>query len=305
MKITDFFALFMAFTILGFSFYLIYQNFPQESVNYVPLDPETHDPIDLPVTSSQFHPNMRYKDTRVTYSLEDTCNVKKTQDVLNAFSILSSKTLLKFENVDSNPEIVILCSEVAPDPEEKGHFVAGEGGPSEVINTTSFSVILSGKVSLFRTDKCDEPQIALHEILHALGFDHNGNESSIMYPVTGCDQKLDRYIVDEINRIYSVPSLPDLALEDLEASRVGRYLDFRVTVSNQGLEDSKNSNLVVYVSGEEIETFALNETLIGNKKVYTVENLRVPRESNSITFMVETSEDEISKSNNAIETTVS
>ena len=33
---------------------------------------------------------------------------------------------------------------------EEGFFVAGEGGPSEVINTSLYGVIFKGKVSFFR-----------------------------------------------------------------------------------------------------------------------------------------------------------
>ena len=111
------------------------------------------------------------------------------------------------------------CSDITPEPTQKDHFVAGEGGPTLVINTTVYAIILEGKIALYRHEICDEPQIALHELLHALGFDHNSNSKSIMYPITNCAQELDDYIVQTINQLYSVPSRGDLLIEEIDANK--------------------------------------------------------------------------------------
>ncbi len=281
---------------LGFGFYVFMLYFPGDPV--VLEEFSSSDEIFSPPSKTQFYPNMRYRFKVVKYNVESICNVKKKSDVIEAFSILGEKTALSFVLDEKNPEIEILCSEVAPAPEEESHFVAGEGGPSQVINASAFNVIYSGKVSLFRTDKCDKPQIATHEILHALGFDHNENPRSVMYSITNCNQKIDDYIIEEINRLYSVPSLPDLVIEKVSAEKIGRYLDFQLTVANYGLDDSGNSTLIVSADGEEAGRFAIGGIEIGTRRVVTVENVRVPRKFNQVVFEAELDEVEISKENN-------
>jgi len=293
--------LILSFGFLGFGVYLLWLNLPGDPVEFQEYS------ADIPSfegNNSQFYSNMRYRDKVISYSIEDVCNVKKREDAAEAFSILSESTVLRFFLDEENSEIRILCSDLAPEPKERGHFVAGEGGPSEVINASLFNVILSGKVSLFRTDKCEEPQIAMHEILHALGFDHNNNPGSIMNPVTNCNQEVDSYIIEEINDLYSKPSLPDLIIEKTSADKIGRYLDFEIIVSNIGLKDSKNASLVVKADSSEVKEFSLGIIEIGTKRILTVENVRVPRKFDKIVFSVVSDEPEFSKDNNEVEISV-
>lgn len=255
--------------------------------------------------NSQFYPNMRYRSKEISYFIESVCNEAKKRYVSNSFSILSNRTVLRFYPTNKDPEIRILCTEIAPTPEEENHFVAGEGGPSEIINTSLYSVILSGKVSLYRDEKCDESKIALHEILHALGFDHNSNEGSIMYPVTSCKQEFDNYIIEEINKIYSAPTYPELIIESISANRTGRYLSFEITIGNYGLQDSANSSLDIYADSEKVKTFNLGKLEIGTKKFLTATNVRIPRASDNIDFVIVTQDNELSKENNRASVTLS
>ena len=179
MRFLDFVVLFMLFALLVGGMYLLWLNFPSEPTEFEKYTANLS--FDLPSKSSQFHQNMRYPDRTISYFISKNCSTKKTSDFLKAASFLEEKTILDFKE-SVKPDILITCSNVAPEPNEQGHFVAGEGGPSQVINTSIYSVILVGKVSLYRSEKCEEPKVALHEILHALGFDHTGNISSIMYP---------------------------------------------------------------------------------------------------------------------------
>ena len=241
---------------------------------------------------TQFYPNMRFKDKSISYRLESACTQTKWANIERAFSILSERTVLSFYHSTDNPEIRVMCSEVSPEAKEKGHFIAGEGGPSEIINTTNFAVILNGRISLYKDERCDEPHIAIHEILHALGFDHYNSTNSILYPITGCDQKIDGEIIKKINLLYSISPIPDLAITALEANRTGRYLNFNITVSNVGLADSKNAWLDIYIQNRKIANFTLGKLEVGMKKLLFVQNVRLPGDSESIVFSVESDDSE-------------
>jgi len=196
----------------------------------------------------QFYPNMRYPEKRIAYSLDINCNAEKKGDVLEAFYVISSETNLEFYESSSEKGITILCSNVSPKPEQKNYFIAGEGGPTEIVNASKYYIIFASQVSLYRSEKCDNPIVAIHEILHALGFDHTNEKNSIMYPVSDCSQKIDESIKEEINKIYSVPSIPDLAIVELNANKTGRLLNFEISIDNYGLASSDNVSLKVYSS---------------------------------------------------------
>src|SRR3989344_7859555 len=220
------FVFFVASTILIYNIYLIIPN--EKNAVYASLD--NGDNYVLPSKSYQFYPEMRFSSNKISYSIADKCDFERKNDVIAAFNILDEKTVIDFYESDKG-NIQVLCSEIPPEPEQEGHFIAGEGGPSKIINATKFSIIEEGKISLYREEKCDEPLVAIHEILHALGFDHNNNKNSVLYPVTSCREKIDDYIVDEINRLYSIQSLPDMAIERASVKKKGAYMDFSMTIA--------------------------------------------------------------------------
>src|SRR3989344_331819 len=299
MKFLDFLILLLLFTIIGLGVYVIWFN--------LPIGPGGYNTFSINTSKSesnsiQFYPNMRYVDKTINYYISNSCDFERMKNAQEAFLVIGDKTVLTFTKVGnpSDAQIRVLCSNIAPTPEEEGHFVAGEGGPSEIINSSRYAIILSGKVSLFRLTNCDSPNVAIHEILHALGFDHNGNEKSIMYPITGCDQEIDIYIINEIDRLYRADSLPDLVIEKGAANKTGRYLSFDITIANFGLKDSTDSDLSIYAGGELVKDFNLGEINIGTRKVLSVENLRVPRDSGDILFQVRTEDRELDDSNNEV-----
>ncbi len=303
------FSTFLLFALLvilfagfGIGMYFLWMALPAESLEFNPYHKNITQ--QFPAQSSQFYPNMRYKDREITYHIESSCSQKKRSDTEKAFARLQQATVLSFQEQDTNPEILILCSNVEPTAEQENYFIAGEGGPVQIINASRYAVILSGQVSLYRPDSCEIPQIATHEILHSLGFDHNSNAKSIMYPETECDQTIDQEIIDEITRLYAEPALPDLTIEAVTAVKTRSYLDFEATVSNQGIETSENSTLVVIVNSEEIKTIDIGVLEIGVKKILTVTNLKIPRDTEKITFDVQTNENELSKENNQAEITI-
>ena len=297
-----FILLVILFTGFGVGMYFLWLNLPAESLEFNPYHKNITQ--EFPTQSSQFYPNMRYKNKEITYFIEPNCSQKKQNDVKNAFMRIQEKTILSFQEQNRNPEIVILCSNVEPTAEQENYFIAGEGGPVQIINATNYAIILAGKVSLYRPDSCEIPQIATHEILHALGFDHNSNTESIMYPETGCEQTIDQEIIDEIARVYSEPSLPDLTIETVEANKTGNYLSFEAVISNQGIESSANSELIVVVNNAEIKKINIGFLEIGVRKILTITNLKIPKNTKEITFVIQTSESELSKENNQADVTI-
>ncbi len=303
MKVLDIIVLIAAVILLVFGSYVFLTlKFPSEILEYKVSNPSSNGMFSTSLSSNfMFYPNMRYQNSEISYRIESACGENKRKSVQEAFSILSERTILSFKEAE-NGEIDILCSQIAPEVGQEDHFIAGEGGPAEIVNVTRYNIILKGKISLYRDEKCDDPYIALHEILHSLGFDHNNNENSIMYSITSCNQELDSYIIEEIRRLYSILSLPDVVMEKVEANKTGRYLSFKAVVANYGLKDAKNAKLSVLVGGEVVDEFDLEDIQLGTKKSIEVTNLRVPRNSSNIIFSALISDgNELSYENNKLE----
>ena len=282
--------------LLGVGAYFVYMNLPTEEERFEEFSAE----LDYNFSGNmQFYPDMRYRDERISYWIEPTCSPEKRESAETAFSIIEEKTVLDFY-YEIGGEIGILCSNVQPEPEEEGHFVAGEGGPSEIINASRYNVILSGRAALYRDNLCDKPNVAIHEILHTLGFDHVSDENSIMYPVTNCEQEIDSSVIEEIDRLYSVSGEADLLVEGVSASKSGRYLNFNITIANYGLKDVDSSRLNVYEGGKSVKEFDMGEIGIGSKKIFSVENLGISRSAKEVEFEVVYEGDEIDKGNNVV-----
>jgi len=248
--------------------------------------------------TSQFYPNLRFRDRIITYWISSSCSEEKVENTEKAFEIIENLTILNFDSGNDDPEVLILCSDLSPTAEEENHFIAGEGGPSKIINASKYNVIFSSRVSLYKGDNCENPNVALHEIFHALGFDHNTNPLSIMYNVSNCNQKIDQSLINEINSLYSVDSLPDLVITEVVASKEAVYLNLNLTLMNIGLKDSVKSNLTLYWNEEKIREINITDVGIGIRKTLELENLRVPRGLDSLRIRVETAEKEISDKNN-------
>ena len=281
--------------------YIFYLNWPGELEEFIFIGNQEKK-INYS-TSQQFYENMRFSDKLITYNFNSECSGEKIVNANDAFHILEERTILEFERTNNNPQIIILCSDEAPEASEEGYFVAGEGGPTEVINTTLYGAILAGKVSLFREEECESPIIALHEILHVLGFEHNNNPNSILYPELDCDQQIDDYIINDLNNLYSLIGNSDLKINQVNANKEGRYLSFDIEIINRGLKDISSSELSVYSEGEFIEKFPLENIGIGFKKTLHVENLKINRFDEKILFILDkdNSVTEIFEDNNQAE----
>jgi len=295
MKILEFVIVAIFIFLFGFGFYFIFGYLPGETEYFREYSYNFSDGNE---SGGQFYPNMRFRDRKISYEIEESCSNSKIREIRTALDIIEKKTVLSFYQ-DNSGEISFLCSSIAPTPEQKNHFVAGEGGPTEILNINRYSLIFSSKVSLFRTGNCEEPLIALHEIFHALGFDHNTNKRSIMYPITDCEQEIDDYLIESINMLYREDSLPDLTIEKLAAEKSGGRLSFNITISNMGLRDASDSELVVLGDDIEIKRFELGRLEIGAKKILGVQNLRSARDLRKLSFYVKQKNgSELDESNN-------
>jgi hypothetical protein len=300
-KILDFIVISFLLAALCVVLYYLWMNLPGEPTPFEDFQLNESVASTISQNITQFYSNMRFKEKRISYSLEPECSGTKLESIKKGLELLSSRTILDFYQKENDGEISFLCSEIAPEPAQKDHFIAGEGGPTEIVNATRYSVILRSKVSLYRGEKCEEPKVSVHEILHALGFEHVKNKSSIMFPITDCSQNLDEDIIEEINRLYSEESLVDIAILNLKAVKRGRYVDFNILIMNQGLQDSRNSTLEISSENEKVAEFNLESTEIGSKRVLNVTNLAVPFSLENLEFNVRGVDPELTLSNNRVE----
>lgn len=292
----------LALSALAFSVYSLYLNLPfsinQEErfihLNYSSSLQESY------AEKMQFYPNMRFRTLPISFGFDPECSQRRHENVKNAFTLLEEKTILKFEPRENKPEVFIECSEKYKD--EEGLFIAGHGGPKVIINSTQYSVILKGTIKLF-SESCDY-NVELHEILHVLGFDHSTNSNSIMYNVSSCDQQLTEDIINELNRLYRIESLPDLYFQNIDSFKKGRYLNINFAVINQGLVDASNFKVVLFADESRIDEFVIEGIEIGAGKVISAQNLRLPShriQSLSLVIDENNSIKELNEDNNKIE----
>jgi len=291
----------------GFAFLVlvllaVYWFLPFSPVNFYVQSPENSNfslNSSIPL-NMQFYPNMRYPSENISYSINSQlCTLQKQANIKEAMATLENLTVLNFYPVNSNPEISVTCDSKVVVNEK--YFVAGEGGPVNITKSGNFNVIKEGKILLLRESSCPTPNVAIHELLHALGFDHSQNPNNVMYPVTSCAQTIGKDIPSLIDEIYSYPPYPDLALQNASAILHGRYIDANITVENTGLADSNGSTLEISVDGKQIKKVNIGPIDIGSGIIFHFANLLTPISVNQIDFSVNSSSEELQKNNNKIE----
>ncbi len=246
----------------------------------------------------QFYPNMRFKDTTISYKIE-SCTLQREDDMEWAFEIIEEETILDFYPTNKGEDITITCEEAVKT--DGRLFIAGEGGPTNITVAGDFNVIEKGKILLMKDSDCSRPNVAIHELLHVLGFDHSSNPKNIMYEISKCDQEIGEDIIDFINQIYSIPSKPDLLFEDASALMHGKYLDIEFSVRNNGLEDAGESVVKILVDGKEIEETNIPPVEIGYGRRISITNIWVKQiDVKEIEFVIETGFEELDKNNNKV-----
>ena len=148
---------------------------------------------------------------------------------------------------------------------------------------------------------CEKPNIAIHELLHVLGFDHSENPKNIMYEISRCDQTIGDDIIVFINEIYSIPSYSDLLFENASASMHGKYLDINFSIRNNGLKDSEESVVKIIADGKEVEEIEIPSIEIGYGRKVSIVNIWIKQiDVKNIEFIIESDFEELDKSNNKV-----
>lgn len=298
MNLKIFFSfLFILFTIFLLVFYWFV---PFDTTEFEQTFQNSVNNSSLASNYSQFYPNMRFPESRISYMI-DNCPLNKQNEMIEGFKFLEQRTILRFYLVSLDEEISVSCD--SSNKIEDGLFIAGEGGPSKFANVGNFNVISNGMILLIRDSSCSEPIVAIHELLHVLGFDHSSNSRDIMYPVidNDCNQEINQSTIDLINELYSISSYPDLVIENVTAVMHGKYLDTNLTVRNYGLRDSIISNLDIYADDKLIKEFSIEPLEIGDGKIIYLTNVWVNKFSfDSLRFYVNYSSNELNKENNEI-----
>ena len=247
-------------------------------------------------TSMQFYENMRYQSSEISYKI-DSCPLAREDEMKRTFVFLENRTILNFYEVGEDEEISVTCEDSVIG--EEGLFIAGEGGVTNVVVTENFNVIFNGMIILIRETKCPDPIIGTHELLHALGFDHSDNPNNIMYPTVNCKQTIGEDLIEHVSWLYSFPTLPDLFFENASASMKGGYLDFTMTIRNQGLENSENSTLIIYADNKSIKEFEIEPIPIGSGRIVILSKVFVmQRNIQKLELFIEHNSEELNKNNN-------
>ena len=302
----NFVLILLVLVVIAIGVYFLYMNLPgePEDLNPVIIRP----PIIQNQTFSevrQFYPNMKFNHNSISYQINSDCDGEKKARMIDAFNNLASKVrIISFHEVADNADIDISCSENKKESIEEKHFVAGEGGAKEIIQTDRYNVINDGLIFLYQkaNRNCDWANVELHELVHVFGFGHSENPDSLMYPILeDCDQDLDEEIIVELKRLYSEQNLADLYFDEVIAVKKGKYLDFNLTIKNSGSINSEKTKFSVLDDGELTEDFDLDIINYGAGIVIEIKNLKLnTRNPDEIRFVIDRADlvDEIDEENN-------
>lgn len=246
----------------------------------------------------QYNSNMRFPAPNISYRIYD-CPLQRQYDMKTAFEIMQEQTILKFSPVKDGEEISVTCQDTIQ--MEGDFFIAGEGGPTNITISGNFSVIYKGKIFLLKNSNCERPNVAIHELLHVLGFEHSQNQNNIMHDVSTCKQIISKDIINLINKIYSFPTEPDLMFEDVDVLMHGRYLDSNFSVKNNGLNYSEESRVIIFANGKKVKEIEISPLDEGEGMRILLTGMLINQINvKEIEFVIENDFSELDKTNNNV-----
>lgn len=133
------------FVLLALGLLFIYLFMPFNSIEFFSNSGNSNFSLNSSIPSEmQFYPNLRYPYSNISYEIDASlCTIKKQDDMTRAFGIIQNITILNFYKADSEPEILITCDDKVV--VQKDYFVAGEGGPVNIIQSGELNVITEEK----------------------------------------------------------------------------------------------------------------------------------------------------------------
>lgn len=294
------FALSAIFIIFAVALLIFYWIIPIKEINLSPNSKNYNfslSPIDP--STIQFYENMRFPNKEISYSIDPLCTIQKKQEMKETFKQIEDFTILRFYESET-PEILIICDD--KNHLEKGIFIAGEGGPTNITKTKTMNVILNGKILLIKNTECPTPNVAIHELLHVLGFQHSSNKNNIMYNFSKCDQTIGAEIPELINNLYSISNIPDLEINTASVEMDGNYANINLNIANNGLAKANSAKLIIKTDQEIIKTIELNPLDIGYGSEIKITNLLISNpNSGNLIIEITYSPEEWDKKNNKIE----
>jgi len=250
--------------------------------------------------------NLRFNHNNISYFIDGSCSKVRREAMIEAFRMFESKTKnIYFYEVDADADIDIECSNKFVEVGDN-LFAAGEGGPVRVINTSHFKIIKKGRIFIYDDPRCDFPIVELHELGHVFGFDHSNDSMSIMFPYSRCEQKITAGMIELVNALYSIEALADVRIGNLTAIKKGRYLDFNLTILNDGIIDVFDVNLSVVVDERVVKVFDVGEIDVGSGRIFSVENFKLPSRNSVVADLYVDKENavrELNEKNNVVRIT--
>jgi hypothetical protein len=272
---------------------------PFQNTYFIPSNANTNFSLNNSSTEEmQFYSNLRFLSPNISYNLGE-CTLSKKGEMETAFEIIKNKTILNFYPVESNQEISITCQ--STNKFEGDLFIAGEGGPMNITSSGNYNIIHNGAILLIRDSGCETPNVAIHELLHVLGFRHSSNQYNIMYNFSNCGQKIGEDTINKINEIYSIPPYPDLVFENVSVVMHGRYLNSNFTIKNIGLGSSEEMELNFYADNQKVESMDIAELEPGTGMKITLQNSFINQiDVKEIRMEIDYPLSELEKNNNKI-----
>lgn len=288
-------------SLLSTAFYFTY---PLLESTLSPLNPRNIENLpeatDIP-TEIQFMPEIRFNHNNISYKYEPGCERREEKMNLAFETLENLSSQISFYEDNENAEIIISCSKENVQKSEN-IFLAGEGGPSKILNLSMGALISEGTINLYDQKNeipCENPIVEIHELLHVLGYNHQSNKTSTLYPYYHCNQKIPSKIITHLDNLYSQEPKAEIFFNKLTATKHDNYFDYELEIKNEGLIPAEKVFLLIMSKNVQIDKTEFSTIEPGNGKSYTVQNQKLPSKNiDNITFILTSPTIEHSKENN-------